>query len=73
MEYAQRQKALICALVGRDGGFAARVAKHCVRVPTVEPSRITPHVESMQALLWHLLVSHPALARAATKWESAAR
>lgn len=73
MEFAQRQKALICAVVGRDGGFAARVARHCVLVPTVEPGRITPHVESMQALLWHLLVSHPALARAATKWESAAR
>ena len=73
MEYARQQGALICALVGRDGGFAALVSRHCVLVPTVEPGRVTPHVESMQALLWHLLVSHPALARAATKWESAAR
>jgi D-sedoheptulose 7-phosphate isomerase len=56
--------------VGRDGGYTARVADHCVIVPTVNPATLTAHTESMQALVWHLLVSHPQLQRHAMKWES---
>jgi D-sedoheptulose 7-phosphate isomerase len=56
--------------VGRDGGYTAQVADACVLVPTVNPDNITPHSEAFQAVVWHLLVSHPALKAAQTKWES---
>ena len=70
LEYAQSMHAKILAVVGRDGGYAARVAKACVIVPTVNPQAITPHTEAFQAVVWHLLVSHPLLQTAAAKWES---
>jgi D-sedoheptulose 7-phosphate isomerase len=70
LEHAQSVGARIFGIVGKDGGFTARVAEACVIVPTVSPDRITPHTEGMAAVIWHLLVSHPALKRAATKWES---
>jgi D-sedoheptulose 7-phosphate isomerase len=57
-------------IVGRDGGHTARVATACVVVPPLYESRITPHTEGLAAVVWHLLVSHPALQRSATKWES---
>jgi D-sedoheptulose 7-phosphate isomerase len=57
--------------LGRDGGFTARVADASVIVPTVNPRHVTPHTEAFQAVIWHLLVSHPALKAAPTKWESA--
>jgi D-sedoheptulose 7-phosphate isomerase len=53
-------------VVGRDGGFTATVADPCIIVPTVNPDTITPHAEAFQAVIWHLLVSHPALEAART-------
>ena len=70
LEYAQEVGASICGVVGRDGGFTAKVADACVIVPTVNPQMVTPHTESFQALIWHLLVSHPTLQASQTKWES---
>ncbi len=73
LDLAADRGSVIAAVVGRDGGHAGRVAQHRVVVPTVASERITPHTESMQALVWHLLVSHPLLAKAQTKWESAVK
>jgi D-sedoheptulose 7-phosphate isomerase len=70
LEVAQSVGARILGIVGRDGGYTARVADACVLVPTVNPDRITPHTEAFQAIVWHLLVSHPALKSHETKWES---
>jgi D-sedoheptulose 7-phosphate isomerase len=70
IEYAKSAGAKIAGIVGRDGGHTARAADACVIVPTVNPQHITPHTEAFQAVLWHLLVSHPALKSAETKWES---
>ena len=70
LEYARDTGATICGIVGRDGGFTAKVADACVVVPTVNPKTVTPHTESFQPLIWHMLVSHPALQAAPTKWES---
>ena len=70
MEYAREVGATVCGVVGRDGGYAAKVADACVIVPTVDPNAVTPHTEAFQAVIWHLLVSHPAVQAAPTKWES---
>jgi len=70
LEYAQKVQATICGVVGLDGGYTAQVADACVLVPVVNSSTITPHTESFQAMIWHLLVSHPKLKVAETKWES---
>ena len=70
LNYARSAGASIFGIVGRDGGYTAKVADLCVIVPTVHPDRITPHSEAFQGVVWHLLVSHPALQQAATKWES---
>jgi D-sedoheptulose 7-phosphate isomerase len=70
LEYAQKVGASSCGIVGRDGGYTAQVAKACIVIPTVNPSTVTPHVESFQAVVWHLLVSHPDLQAAEMKWES---
>lgn len=72
LEYARSVGAAIVGIVGRDGGFTARVADACVIVPTINPRAVTPHTEAFQAVIWHLLVSHPALQTAPTKWESLA-
>jgi len=69
LNYARSVGSTIVGIVGRDGGHTARVADGCVIVPTVSPVHVTPHTESFQALIWHLLVSHPSLKVAATKWE----
>lgn len=71
LEYAKEVGAKICGVVGRDGGYTAKVADACVIIPTINPRSITPQTESFQALIWHLLVSHPALRVAPMKWESA--
>ena len=68
--YAREIGAQIIGVVGRDGGFTATVADACVIVPTVSPDRVTPHAEAFQAVVWHLLVSHPLVKVAETKWES---
>jgi D-sedoheptulose 7-phosphate isomerase len=60
----------IFGIVGRDGGMTAQVADACVVIPPLYPSHVTPHTEGLCAVLWHLLVSHPVLARVATRWES---
>lgn len=71
LQYAKSVGAAICGIVGRDGGFTAQTADACVIVPVVNPDTITPHTESFQALIWHLLVSHPQLKTNEMKWESA--
>lgn len=72
LELAAAVGASIYGVVGRDGGFTAKMADACVVVPTVASERITPHTEGLCAVVWHLLVSHPLLQAAATKWESVA-
>lgn len=70
LTYAKRVGATILGVVGRDGGFTASVADVCVIVPPINPDAVTPHTESFQAVIWHLLVSHPALRVVPGKWES---
>lgn len=72
VEYARSVKAAVLGVVGRDGGHTARRADACVIVPPVNPENVTPHTEAFQAVVLHLLVSHPLLKTAATKWESVA-
>jgi D-sedoheptulose 7-phosphate isomerase len=73
MSLAGEVGATVFGVVGRDGGHTARKGQHVVVVPTVNGETVTPHTESFQAVIWHLLVSHPALQRHAMKWESVAR
>jgi len=70
VDLAKIRGAAVIGVVGRDGGYTATVADACVVVPVVNPSLITPHTESFQALIWHLLVSHPLLMNTSNKWES---
>lgn len=70
LELSQKVGAKIFGIVGKNGGYTAEVADACVIIPTVHAERITPHTEGFCAVIWHLLVSHPALKAKATKWES---
>ncbi len=70
LELAKRVDATVGGIVGRDGGYTAQVADACVVVPTVNPAAVTPHTEAFQAVVWHLIVSHPKLQKSAMKWES---
>jgi len=70
LQYAKDVGATICGVVGRDGGYTAQVADACVLIPVVDAETVTPHTESFQALVWHLLASHPRLKSAEMKWES---
>jgi D-sedoheptulose 7-phosphate isomerase len=70
LELAKEVKAKVFGIVGRDGGFTKQTADACVVIPVVSPDRVTPHTEGFCAVVWHLLVSHPALAKSRTKWES---
>ena len=70
LELAREVGAKIFGIVGRDGGFTKQTSTACVLIPTVAAERTTPHTEGFAAVVWHLLVSHPKLQRAATKWES---
>lgn len=70
LQLARQVGAKVTGIVGRDGGYTARSADVCVVVPTVNPETVTPHVEAFQAVIWHLLVSHPLLKANPTKWES---
>jgi D-sedoheptulose 7-phosphate isomerase len=72
LKYARQVGAQIVGIVGRDGGFTRSVADACILIPTVNPDTVTPHTESFQAVVWHLLVTHPALKASQTKWESVA-
>lgn len=67
---AKGLKAKIVGIVGKDGGYTAKEASAYILVPTIDSSLITPHTEGMQAVLWHLLISHPDLKSNPTKWES---
>jgi D-sedoheptulose 7-phosphate isomerase len=70
LEYGESVGARIGGIVGRDGGYTARVAHACVLIPTVNPAAVTPHSEAFQAVIWHFLVSHPDLQQNGMKWES---
>jgi D-sedoheptulose 7-phosphate isomerase len=69
LQYAKTAGAKIVGIVGRDGGHTAKVADACILVPVVNPERVTPHTEGFQAVLWHLLITHPSLQKNKTKWE----
>jgi D-sedoheptulose 7-phosphate isomerase len=73
LKFAKTVGAKVAGIVGRDGGYTAQVADVCVIVPTVNAESITPHAEAFQAVVWHLLVSHPKLKANQTKWESAVK
>jgi len=70
IRHAKEVGAKVCGVVGRDGGYTARMADACVVIPTVNSTHVTPHAEAFQGVVWHLLVSHPRLKQAETKWES---
>tara|TARA_B100001564_G_C20533585_1_gene620979 strand:- start:288 stop:884 length:597 start_codon:yes stop_codon:yes gene_type:complete len=70
LKLSRKVGAKICGVVGRDGGYTASVADACVIIPTVNNENVTPHTEGFQALVWHLLVSHPELQKYEMKWES---
>jgi len=70
LRFAKSVGARIISVVGRDGGYAAKVSDACVLIPTVNPAHVTPHAEAFQAIVWHLLVSHPVVKVEHTKWES---
>jgi D-sedoheptulose 7-phosphate isomerase len=73
LRYAKSVGAKITGIVGRDGGYTAQVSDVCVIVPTVNPAQVTPYAEMFQAVIWHLLVSHPTLKQSQTTWESLSR
>lgn len=73
IQYAKEVGAAVTGVVGRDGGYTAKAADACVIIPTVNADHITPHSEAFQAVVWHLIVSHPSIKAAQTKWESAAK
>jgi D-sedoheptulose 7-phosphate isomerase len=73
LQLAKSVGARVFGVVGRDGGYTAKVGDVVVIVPTINPDNVTPHSETFQAVVWHLLVSHPALKVRQTKWESTAR
>ena len=70
LQYAKELGTKICGVVGRDGGYTLKVADACVLIPLVNNDTITPHTEGFQAIVWHLLVSHPELQKYEMKWES---
>jgi D-sedoheptulose 7-phosphate isomerase len=70
VRYAREVEAKVFGILGRDGGYTGSVADAAVIIPTVNPATVTPHSEAFQALVWHLLVTHPALRANPTKWES---
>ena len=73
LKHAKHIGATVMGVVGRDGGYTAKVADACVIIPTVNADTITPHSEAFQAVVWHLLVSHPKLKAKQTKWESSVK
>jgi D-sedoheptulose 7-phosphate isomerase len=70
LQFAKEVGAAVLGIVGRDGGYTAKVADACCVIPTVNPQNVTPHSEAFQGIVWHLLVSHPKLKIGQTKWES---
>ena len=72
VQLAKQVGATVFGIVGRPDGYTHQMGDHVVVVPVVDPALITPHSEAFQAVIWHCLVSHPALKTMATKWESVA-
>lgn len=70
LDYAKKVKAKVLGIVGRDGGYTAKVADACVVIPVVDAETITPHTEAFQGVVWHLIVSHPRIQANEMKWES---
>ena len=70
LQYAKKKKAVILGIVGRNGGYTAKVANACVIIPVINKNHITPHTESFHSLIGHLIISHPLLQMASAKWES---
>jgi D-sedoheptulose 7-phosphate isomerase len=70
LDYAKEIGAKVFGIVGRDGGYTAKVADACVIIPSVNPETITPHTESFQSIILHLIVSHPSIKVSEMKWES---
>ena len=70
LEYGKKVGCKILGIIGRDGGYTAKVADSFVIIPTVSTASVTPHTEAFQAVIWHLIVSHPDLKPSLTKWES---
>jgi D-sedoheptulose 7-phosphate isomerase len=70
LDYAKEVGAKILGIVGRDGGYTAKMADACVIVPTIHPETVTPHTESFQSVILHLIISHPSLKVSEMKWES---
>lgn len=70
LKYAKNCGAKITGILGRDGGFTAQVADQCLIIPTVNIQNVTPHSEAFQAVIWHLIVSHPSIKLRQTKWEN---
>ncbi|MBL51615.1 MAG: sugar isomerase [Candidatus Marinimicrobia bacterium] len=70
LQHAKEVGSKVCGIVGKDGGYTMEVADACVVIPPLDPDNITPHTEGFQALVWHLLVSHPELQKYEMKWES---
>ncbi len=73
LEYAKAQGASILGVVGRDGGYTAQVADACIVIPPLSADTVTPHAESFQAVIWHLIVSDPRIMQKSNKWESVAK
>ena len=70
LKYGKQVGSKIVGIVGRDGGYTAKVSNACLIIPTINEETVTPHAESFQSVIWHLLVSHPKLKANQTKWES---
>lgn len=70
LDYGKQQGSKIVGILGRDGGYTAKLADAYVLIPTVNEDHITPHAEAFQAVIWHLMVAHPKLKATTTKWES---
>ncbi len=73
LEYARIRKAKVIGVVGRDGGFTAKVADACVIIPTISRDTVTPHAEAFQGVIWHMIVSDPRIMQVSNKWESVSR
>ncbi len=68
INFAIKVKAKICGIVGKNGGYTNKMANYCLRIPSKNPKLITPHAEGMQAVMWHLIISHPKIQLNKTKW-----
>ena len=70
LELAKTIGVAVCGIVGRNGGYTAQIADACVIIPPINSETVTPHTEAFQAVIWHLMVSHPDLQKYEMKWES---